>query len=384
MPPTGWPVAILAHGASLHKNFAAGTDSLYAAANGVALVIINAAGHGFGPSGTLRLQFTDGTSGVLPAGGRSLDQNGDGQIAVNEGFQASGDHALRDQADAYLQTAADLMQLVRVIQAGVDVDGDGQPDLDASHITYWGWSLGAHYGMPFFAATPEVKAAAFATINAPVLEHRRLSSRARNQVGAMLAARVPSLLNSDYGLTEIDGVPVAAPLFNENVPLRDQPGVINTVPGAMAIQQVLERSAWIGRNAEAAAYAPLVRLRPPSGQAARPVLIQFARGDQFSQNPGTTELVRAGALEDRTALYRHDLFYPTLPAALQSESIYTTAHAFHAALAQTGWLPIVTGCHQQAARFLASDGVTTIMPPYPQYWEVPAVPPLPSDLGYVR
>lgn len=384
MPPSGWPVAILAHGSSLHKNFAVGTTSPYPAAHGVALVIINAAGHGYGPSSTLELGFTDGTSVTLPAGGRSIDQNGDGRIGVNEGFAASGGYALRDQADGYAQTAADLMQLVRVLQGGIDIDGDGHPDLDGSHITYWGWSLGSHYGMLFFAATPEVTAAVFSTINAPALEHRRLSPVARNQLGAMLAARIPSLLNSDYGLREIDGVPVTPPYFNENLPIRNQPPIVNTVPGAIAIQQVIEHAAWAGRNSEAAAYAPLVRLRPPLGQAPRPVILQFARADQRSQNPGTTELVRTGALEDATALYRHDLFYRTVSASFQSQDIFKHAHAFHAALGLIEWLPIVIGAHEQAAQFLESDGARTIVPQYSQYWEVPAKLPLPDDLAYVR
>ena len=292
----GWPVTIVGHGSSGHKNFLQPSDTSILAAHGIAWLMINTAGHGFGPLSTLRFAFTDGTSASVPAGGRSFDQNGDGRITVNEGFQASGDYAVRDLSDGYLQTAADLMQLVRVIQTGVDVDGDGQNDLDSSRITYWGWSLGSNYGMTFFAATPEVRAAVFATIGSPAVEHRRLSTVARGDVGTMLGARTPSLLNTEYGLTAIDGVPVPAPLFNENQPLRNEPPRVNTVPGALAIQEVLERYAWAGRNGAPVAYAPLVHLRPPAGQPPRPVLIQFARGDRRHQNPGTSELVRAAGL----------------------------------------------------------------------------------------
>ena len=74
--------------------------------------------------------------------------------------------------------------------------------------------------MTFVAATPEVRAAVFATIGPPAVEHRRLSTVARGDVGTMLGARTPSLLNTEYGLTAIDGVPVPAPLFNENQPLQ--------------------------------------------------------------------------------------------------------------------------------------------------------------------
>jgi hypothetical protein len=36
----------------------------------------------------------------------------------------------------------DLLQLVRVIEVGMDVDGDTVPDLDPSRIYYFGQSLG--------------------------------------------------------------------------------------------------------------------------------------------------------------------------------------------------------------------------------------------------
>lgn len=382
MPAGGWPVAIVGHGSSSHKNFLQATDTSYPASRGVAWLMINTAGHGYGALGTLRFAFTDGASVELPAGGRSIDQNGDGLIAVNEGFQASGVHTVRDQSDGYVQTAADLMQLVRVIQMGVDVDGDGQPDLDASRITYWGWSLGSNYGTVFFATTPQVRAAVFSTIGAPTMEHRRLSTVARPDVARMLDRRTPSLLNSDYGLTSIDGVPVGGPFFNENQPLRNDPLVVNTVPGAVAIQDVLERYAWAGRNASPAAYAPLVRLRAPEGQLPRPVLIQMGRGDRRHQNPGTSELVRAAALQDRTWLYRHDLFYPTMPPDFQTLTLAKDAHAFWVALGQAPWRPIVIGAQQQASEFLASDGLVTIHPTPVEFWEVPAV--LSDDLGYIR
>ena len=382
MPPGGWPVTIVGHGSGLHKNFMAPSDTSYLASHGVAWLMINTAGHGFGPLSTLRFAFTDGTTAVLPAGGRSVDQDGDGQIALNEGFQATDLHRLRDQHDGYIQTAADLMQLVRVIQVGIDVDGDGHRDLDPDHITYWGWSIGSNYGMAFFATTPEVRAAVFSTIGATTLEHRRLSTVGRPEVGRMLARRTPSLLNSDHGLTAIDGVPVPAPFFNENQPLRNEPPLTNTVPGAMKIQEVLERYAWAGRNASAAAYAPLIRMRLPKDQLERPVLIQFARADRRHQNPGTSEVVRISGLQDRTWLFRHDLFFPTMPTEYQPLTVAKDAHNFWCALGQAPWRPAVIGAQEQASAFLASDGLVTIHPAPLGFWEIPKV--LPDDLGYIR
>ena len=351
-----------------------GTTSQFAL-RGVAIIAINIAGHGYGPLSTLTVARDDGPALTFPAGGRAFDQNGDGAIGIDEGFLATGARQSRDLYDGYAQTAADLMQLVRVIQAGVDADADGAPDLDASRISYWGWSLGSNYGIGFVAATPEVTAAAFESIGGPALEHRRNSPPARGQVGAWLAARTPSLLNSEYGLTDIDGVAVTGPFFNENQPLRDQPPVVNTVPGAIAIQQWLERRAWIGRNADAAAYAPLV--------AARPVLLHFARGDYRHQNPGTSEVVRAGGLAARTVQFRHDLFFPTLPAATQAMGAIKQAHWWFIALGQAPLRPIVLDAQGQSAEFLASGGTVLAPITNPQFWEVPTAT-LPDTLGYIR
>jgi hypothetical protein len=374
-PVGGWPVAIHGHGSSGHKNLGIGSTTSQFALRGVALIMINIAGHGYGPLSTLTVARNDGTSLTFPAGGRATDQNGDGAIGLDEGFLASEAYAMRDLYDGYAQTAADLMQLVRVIQAGVDIDGDGARDLDPNQISYWGWSLGANYGMGFYAVTPEVTAAAFESIGGPATEHRRLSPVARGRVGEWLAARTPSLLNSTDGLTSIDGVTMPPPYFNENQPLRDEPPVVNTVPGAIAIQQWLERRTWIGRNADAAAYAPLV--------GTRPVLLHFALGDQRHQNPGTSEIVRTGKLAAQTVLFRHDLFFPTLDPAVQVQGAIKQAHWWFSALGQAPQRPIVLDAQGQSAQFLASGGTVLAPMTNPQYWEVPTTT-LPDTLNYIR
>jgi dienelactone hydrolase len=47
-------------------------------------------------------------------------------------------------------------------------------DFDASQIYYQGYSLGGGYGTLLFATAPEVRAAAFDVIGAPLFENRRL------------------------------------------------------------------------------------------------------------------------------------------------------------------------------------------------------------------
>jgi len=50
-----------------------------------------------------------------------------------------------------------------------------------------------------------------------------------------------------------------------------------------------------------------VRTKPING-AARPILIQIARGDRTTVNPVVADAIYAGMLADRVTLYRHDLF----------------------------------------------------------------------------
>src|SRR5207244_12866451 len=94
-------------------------------------------------------------------GGLGIGLSRDGLIGGTEGPFAAAPQTILGETDALRQTAADLMQLVRVIQVGMDVDGDGSRDLDPSRISYSGVSLGAILGTMFFAVEPAVRAGAF-------------------------------------------------------------------------------------------------------------------------------------------------------------------------------------------------------------------------------
>jgi hypothetical protein len=72
---------------------------------------------------------------VLPAGGRGVDQNGNGSIDSSEGLFATGAQTDLVVRDGLEQTVADTMQLVRAVQGGVDVDGNGSVALDAVTFT---------------------------------------------------------------------------------------------------------------------------------------------------------------------------------------------------------------------------------------------------------
>ena len=58
-------------------------------------------------------------------GRRGIDQNGDGLIDTFEGFEAAPPRRLIGGRDGTRQTVIDLMQLVRVIQVGVESTATG-------------------------------------------------------------------------------------------------------------------------------------------------------------------------------------------------------------------------------------------------------------------
>ena len=144
-PAHGWPVAIFGHFLTGNKDDSPYRVASTLAAHGIATVAINAVGHGFGPLGVLTVHRQDQPPVRLPAGGRGIDQNGDGLIDTFEGFEAAPPRRIIGGRDGSRQTVVDLMQLVRVIQVGVDVDLDGHPDLDPSRIYYFGQSSGGKY-----------------------------------------------------------------------------------------------------------------------------------------------------------------------------------------------------------------------------------------------
>ena len=118
-----------------------------------------------------------------------------------------------------------------------DVNGDGARDLDPSRITYFGQSFGGIYGTTFLGAEPAVHAGVLNVPGGSITEIARLSPSFRPLVGIALATRVPSLYNAVPNATFTN--------FNENLPLSGQPIVVDTVPGADAIQNVLDQPAHL-------------------------------------------------------------------------------------------------------------------------------------------
>jgi hypothetical protein len=307
---------------------------------------------------------------TFSAGGRGFDQDGNGKIDSTEGVSAAPPFAAVGNRDGLRQTVIDLMQLVREIQVGVDVNGDGHPDLDASQITYFGQSFGGIYGTTFLGVEPAVHAGVVNVPGGSITEIARLSPSFRLLVGFALATRVPSLYNAVPNATFTN--------FDENEPLSSRPIVVDTVTGADAIQNVLDDDIWAQTPADPVAWAPFIRAQPLAGSGPKSVIVQFAKGDETVPNPTASALIRAGGLEDRATYFRNDLAFATVPG-------YTVTNP-HTFLSNIGGAsgPLAFAAQQQIATFLASGGATTIDPDGAgPLFETPTAGPLPETLNFL-
>lgn len=334
------------------------------AANGIATATINVVGHGGGSLGTLTAFPAGGAPVTVPAGGRGIDQDGNGSIDASEGLRAAPPRSIIGNRDGVRQTVVDLMAFVRAIEGGVDVDGNGSADLDPARVYYFGQSLGGMYGTTLLAVEPNVRAGVLNVAGGSMVELLRLGSF-RPLLGQTLATRVPSLINVG-GIT-----------FNENLPLRNQPPVVNDVAGAIEIQDYIDNTEWVQQAGNAVAYARYIRKDPFFGTAPKPVIFQFAKGDQTVPNPTTTAILRADDLADTATYFRNDLAFLANPAVPKNPHLFLTRIA-------TPSVAVALAAQQQIARFFASDGTVIIDPDGAgALFEVPIIPPLPEELNFI-
>jgi hypothetical protein len=379
-PPAGWPIVIVAGGASGNQHVGPTIFASKMASHGLATIGISQVGQGFGPLSRLQIARTGLPLLEIPDAGRGADQNADNVYSALEGAEAAAPRTWTiSLRDAHRQTVIDLMQLVRVIEVGMDVDGDLLADIDPARIYFQGTSAGPMMGVTFMALDPSVTAAAFTVAPGLIPEHARWQPVRRAAMGAALQFRVPSLLNAE-GRTSIDGVAVAGPHFNENKPLRDQPVVINTIPGAIAIQRALE---FAEMAAEAGIgpvpWAKYLRAQPLAGSYAKSILVQFATGDQNAVNPGTTAIIREGELADCVTLYRHKLAWLANPSIPKNPHLFVGQPTSPNATVRA----ISLGSQEQIAVFFESFGQTIVHPSPAQFFETPIAGPLPETLDFI-
>ena len=377
-PAGGWPVMVTSGAGYRHQ----GTPALAAtwASRGIATISIAAEGFGFGPLGSLRTNFTDGTSLTVPDAGRGYDQDGNNAIAADEGTSAVGDRQWTvGVSDTYKQTVIDLMQLVRVIEVGMDVDGDGTADLDASRISFHGHSAGTRHATMLAALDPYVNLVTLSGC-CGTLEYARWNVNQRSALGRQLAARVPSLINAD-GLESIDGVQVGPPYYNENKPLRNQPTIVNTVAGAIAIQEALETREWgqlVGTNSSGS-WMPYLTRRPLAGNSPKTVAVYVSKADQNVVNPSATEAVINSQLLPNTLYYRHDLAFASDPTMPKNPHLFILMPNSVNALVRA----VSRGMQAQIADFHTSGGTVVNIPTPQDFWEVPIVV-APDALNFIR
>ena len=367
-PAGGWPVAIFGHGFTDSMYGAPWTVASVLASQGLATLSINVVGHGGGAFGTLTVLGSTGAVQV-PAGGRGIDQDGNGKIDSTEGVNAARPRNVIGSRDGLRQTVIDLMQLVRQVEAGLDFDSDGSADLNAQRIYYAGQSFGGIYGTIFLGVEPALKAGVPNVPGGSITEVARLGAF-RPLTGIALASRTPSLIN----VADPSGI-----VFNENMPLRNEPPRINNVAGAMAIQQALDRFEWVQQNGNPVSYAPYIRKQPLRDQDAKPVIIQFAKGDMTVPNPTAAAILRAGDLADRAVYFRNDLAYAANPA------VGKNPHTFLTNIGSPAGAPYAVGAQQQIAAFFASSGTVLIDPDGAAgpFFEVPIAGPLPETLNFI-
>jgi hypothetical protein len=357
-PAGGWPVAIFGHGFTDWKNGAPPLVAGRLAQNGIASIAINVVGHGGGPLGMYTVGRTGGLPPVmLPLGGRGIDQNGDGAIDSTEGVSAAAPFTLIGSRDGLRQTTIDLMQLVKVLEGGVDVDGDSADDLSTSRLYYAGQSFGGIYGTQLMGLEPDLHAGVLNVAGGPIIEIARLSPSFRGLVGLSLLSRQLYNAAPNPGLTN----------FHENIPLRNLPPVTAT-PDETAIQQWIDRDEWAQQAGNPAAYAPHITA---------PVIFQFARGDQTVPNPTTSAILRACGCADRATLYRNDLAFALNPAVPKNP------HTFMTGVTNPALAPFAIAAQQQIATFFTSDGAMTIDPDGAgPIFETPTTM-VPEDLAFI-
>jgi hypothetical protein len=371
-PSNGYPVVIFGHGLN---DSSAGGPTVVAPAlaqSGFATIAINAFGHGYGPQSNIVLTDNNGAGTTISLGGRGIDRNGDGVIDGSEGCLVLTPLPV-GLRDCLRQTSLDLMQLVRVIKSGLDVDGDGVPDLDAGRIYYVGQSLGSIYGTMFNAVEPSLRAAVLNVGGGSVADIVRWSPGFSSVAAAILTSQNPPLL------------PPGTP-FADNFPYRDQPVSING-PGNSETQYYMELIDWLNNPGDPITFAPHLARSTLAGVAAKPVLFQIARADRTMPNPASSDLIRAAGT-GTTWLYRHDLAQAAFPGALPDDphsylALFLGTSGSTVSLPSLQALLIGLSTQSQVAGFLSSDGTT--VPDMNQifpgpYFEIPSS--LPNDLGY--
>lgn len=161
-PAAGWPVVIFQHGITRNRADAlAIADTL--ASIGYAVFSIDQPLHGIVPAldpPPVAALWVEGTPFGAVANERTfeldLSSNTTGAAGPDGITDASGTYTINLTSlltfrDNLRQANVDLSVLASTIAAGISIDGDPNPDFDASTIQFVGQSFGSMVGIPFLA-----------------------------------------------------------------------------------------------------------------------------------------------------------------------------------------------------------------------------------------
>ena len=333
---------------------------------GTAVFATDPLGHSYGPTSTFTVNA--GFPGAVTGNGfgRGKDLDGDGRIGASEGVGPSSTvkknpdgtvvrdpnnsnyetNTTPDQPspvatvglrDGLIQTVVDNMALIRALEKGVDVDGNGTPDTctGAGSVAYYGQSFGGIYGTMLLGTDPNVTVGVPNVPGGPVVEIARTSGF-RGNIARVLQANKPNLLNGGTGRNG----------FTESMPLRLDPRVTDPVPGALAIQEFGARGNWVSRPGSPETYSS--RIGAGGQFADKKTLFQIAYTDGTVPNPTSGTLLRAGNLYEKAFVYRND----------RTPTFAGNPHGFLLD-------PTIAGrnqAQQQIAEFVTSRGGTVLDP----------------------
>lgn len=215
--------------------------------------------HGFGGSNAF---VTDLGPELAELGVAAIGIN-----AVSHGSRGSALDLLRARPfrarDLFRQSIADLMAVLRAIEVGIDVDGDGSADLDPNRMSYLGVSFGGALGATL-VAVEEILPVAVLNVAGGRVAFFGQSDGVRDLVSGELAAEV--------GLTADD------PDFEPY------------------LQRILEVGQHAMDPADGLNFARRWFLEPFQPGITHRVLIQMGIGDDLVQNESTEALAEAGGL----------------------------------------------------------------------------------------
>jgi pimeloyl-ACP methyl ester carboxylesterase len=333
-PAGGYPVVIVGHGFSDDSFGVSSATAATFARAGFASIAINMFGHGYGPGSKVSITDNTGTTTDIPTGGRGVPLSAGGNYGSFDGCVLPGLFGARD---CLRQTVVDLMQLVRAIGTGIDLDGDTSVDLDRNLIYYVGHSFGGTYGTILTAVEPNILAAALNSAGGTLTDITRTSQSFHALGILILGGRTPSLLNKGGD-------------FDDGSVLRYRPVRVEDVPGAIAIQEFLDLTEWYGTSGDAVSYAPHLASSTLPGVPIKPVLFQYGGGDTVVPNPAETNLVRAANMREKTRYLRYDLARAAVP------QLPASPHSAIAEINSPAELTLAAAIQQQIAGFLASSG----------------------------